>query len=144
MRILNKKARFNYTLGERFEAGISLSGIEAKTLRSGRGDLTNSFAKFIGNELFLVNAIVPVSGVNRESNRTRKLLMHKSELISIKSKIKAKKLTIVPVKIYTKGRLVKVELALSKSKRNFEKKEAIKKKDIEREIAQELRGKDLI
>jgi SsrA-binding protein len=141
MQIINRKAQYNYKLYERFEAGISLLGREAKAIREKRGDLSNSFAKIIGNEIFLLNANIPAeTSGGYDSKRTRKLLLHRGEITSLESKIKAKKLTLVPIKMYTKGRLVKVEIALAKSKRKFEKKESIKKRDIEREIEKELKG----
>ena len=142
MQIVNKKAKFNYNLFERIEAGISLLGAEAKAVRGGHVNLSESFAKIIDHEVYLVNANIPVEGKkDYSSTRTRKLLLHKDQIISIQTKIKQKKLTLVPTKIYTKGNLVKIELALAKSKRKFEKKESIKKKDIQREIEQELREK---
>jgi SsrA-binding protein len=141
MTIVNRKAKFNYQLFEHLEAGVSLLGREAKAIRNQRGDLSNSYAKIINGEAFLLNANIPAdNGGNYDSRRTRKLLLHKSEIVSILSKIKAKKLTLVPIKLYTKGRLVKVELALAKAKRKFEKKEAIKKKDVERELEKELKN----
>ena len=141
MRIINKKARFNYNLLEKFEAGISLIGAEAKALRIRGADLSSSFAKIIEDEVYLINVNIPVEGKkDYNPTRSRKLLLHKDQIISLQSKIKAKKLTLVPTKVYTKGRLVKVEIALAKSKRQFEKKEAMKKKDIEREIEKELKS----
>ena len=141
MQVLNKRAKFDYNLLESYEAGAELLGGEVKAIRQGKIDLSNSFAKVIEDEVFLVNANIPVKDKkNYSPSRTRRLLLHKDEIISIKTKIKAKKLTLVPTKMYTKGRLVKVQIALAKSKRKFEKKEAIKRKDIEREIARELRG----
>lgn len=140
MRVINKQAKFNYKLFDKYEAGISLLGAEVKVVRKGNVDLSRSFAKIIGGEAYLINANIPVAGKkNYDSARTRKLLLHKDEIVSIKTKIKAKKLTLVPTMLYTKGRLVKAEIALAKTKRKFEKKEAIKKKDIEREIEQELK-----
>ena len=140
MRIINKKAKFNYNLLEKFEAGVSLIGAEAKALRIRGADLSSSFAKIIGDEVYLINVNIPVEGKkDYNPTRSRKLLLHKDQIISLQSKIKAKKLTLVPTKIYNKNRLVKVEIALAKSKRKFEKKEAIKKKDIEREIEKELK-----
>ena len=141
MQVLNKRAKFDYNLLESYEAGAELLGGEVKAIRQGKIDLSNSFAKVIEDEVFLVNANIPVKDKkNYSPSRTRRLLLHKDEIISIKTKIKAKKLTLVPTKMYTKGRLVKVQIALAKSKLKFEKKEAIKRKDIEREIARELRG----
>ena len=140
MKIKNKKAHFNYILTEQFEAGVVLSGAEVKSIRQGKIDISNSFAKIINSEMYLLNANISAAEKDHNPTRTRKLLMHKKEIISINTKIKAKRLTIVPTKVYTKGRLIKFELSLAKSKKRFEKREIKKKKDIEREIEQELRG----
>ncbi|KKQ42199.1 MAG: SsrA-binding protein [Microgenomates group bacterium GW2011_GWC1_37_8] len=141
MQILNRKAKFNYFLYERLEAGISLLGGEARAVRSGKVDLSQSYVKLIDNQAFLVNANIPIEGKkDYESTRSRKLLLHKDQIVSLKTKIKSKRLTVVPVRMYNKGRLLKVEIALAKSKRKFEKKEAIKRKDIEREIEEEFKN----
>lgn len=141
MKAINKRAKFDYKLLDRYEAGITLLGGEVKAVRKGSIDLSHAYAKLIDGEIFLINTNIPVEGKkNYDSTRTRKLLLHKDEIVSIKTKIKQKRLTIVPTKVYTKGRLVKVEIALAKAKRKFEKKEQIKRKDIEREIERELRG----
>ena len=142
MKVFNRKAKFNYKLYERFEAGVSLTGTEVKTLLNGQADLSNSYVKIINGEAFLINANIPIRDIRGNPTRTRKLLIHKAEIISIWSKIREKQLTLIPTKVYTKGRKVKLEFALAKSKREFEKREDIKKKDIEREIAQEIRGKE--
>ena len=134
MKIINKKARFSYKLFEKIEAGISLTGQEVKALRRNSADLGNSYAKIINNEVFLINANISVSNNNGNPTRTRKLLLHKKQIDSLSSKIKAKRLTLVPTKLYNKGRLIKIELALAKSKKKFEKKAILKKRDIEREI----------
>ena len=142
MHILNKKAKYNYTFFEKFEAGISLLGAEVKSVRRGGIDLSRSFAKLIDGEVYLINANIPVEGKkDYDPTKTRKLLLHKNQIISIKSKIKAKKLTLVPTEVYTKGRLIKVKIALAKAKRKFEKKELLKRRDIEREIERELRAR---
>ena len=141
MKIINKKAKFNYRLIESFEAGIQLTGEEIKSIRQGFLDLSNSYAKVINNEAYLINANIPIQGRSKNQTRSRKLLLHKDEIISIESKVKAKKLTLVPVSLYTKGRLIKVKLALAKAKKEYEKKEAIKRRDIEREIEQELKDR---
>lgn len=141
MRIVNKKAKFNYNLLEHLEAGVVLNGAEVKAVRRGGVDLSNSFAKIISGEVYLVNANIPVEGKkDYNPTRARKLLLHKNQITSITGKVKAKRLTLVPTKLYTKGNLVKAEIALAKSKRKFEKKETIKKRDIEREIERALRG----
>jgi SsrA-binding protein len=137
MRISNKQAKFNYQILEKFEAGIVLTGKEVKAIRAGQGNISQSFAKIIDGELFLINANI---AVDDRSTRTRKLLLHKNQIITIGMKVKAKKLTLVPLKMYTKGHLVKVQLALAKLKKKYQKKQSLKKKAIEREIEQELKG----
>jgi len=142
MQIINKKAHFNYNLYDRIEAGISLLGGEAKSVRGKSANLSDSYAKIISGEIYLVNANIPVEGKkDYDSSRSRKLLLHKKEIISLSTKIKQKGYTLIPTKLYTKGSLIKIELAMAKSKRKFEKKESIKKKDIEREMAQELKNR---
>jgi SsrA-binding protein len=143
MKIFNKKARFEYELtGEGVEAGISLKGAEAKSIREGRGDISQSFIKILGNEAFLVNANIPAQGLaNYDSTRTRKLLLHRQEILALATKMKQKKLQIVPVRMYNKGRLIKLYCELGRGKRKFEKKEAIKRKDIQRDIETEFKGK---
>jgi SsrA-binding protein len=137
MKIINKKARFNYNLFEKYEAGISLNGKEVKAFRKGSVDLGQSYGKIIDDEAYLINANF---SVDTDQTRTRKLLFHKKEIVSILTKIKAKKLTFVPTKMYTKGPKIKVELALAKAKKKFEKKELLKRRDIERDAEKELRG----
>lgn len=140
MNITNKKAFFEYFIYDKYEAGISLYGTEVKSVRENRVDLSNSYVKFIGDELFLINATFS-SQNSPPPPRSIKLLLHRREITQIASKIKAKKLTIVPLRMYNRGNLIKVEIALAKSKRSFEKKEAAKKKDLEREIEKELKEK---
>ena len=142
MKITNKRANFEYKLeGDRVEAGISLSGGEAKAVRTGHADINQSVAKIVNDEVFLINANIPVTGAqNYSSTRSRKLLLHKKEILSLTTKMKQFKLTLVPISLYTKGRLVKLQLALGKPKRKFEKREYLKKKDITRELEQELKG----
>ena len=142
MAIINKRARYEYSLTEeKVEAGISLSGGEAKAIREGHADLSQSVARIMEGEVYLINANIPVVGAkNYLSTRSRKLLLDKEEIVSISTKAKQQKLTLVPTKMYTKGRLVKLELALGKPKRKFEKRQQMKKKDIEKELAQELKN----
>ncbi len=145
MKITNRKATFDYQLLDRFEAGINLLGAEVKAVREGHVDLTGSFARIIGSEAYLVNAnIFPYEYARPEvydPRRTRKLLLHKKEIISLRSKMEGSNLTIVPVSLYTTHGLIKVELALAKSKKKFEKRESIKKRDIDREIAEAVKRK---
>ena len=143
MKIFNKKAKFEFELtGEGVEAGISLKGAEAKSIRENRCDISQSYIKIINGEAFLVNANIPAEGiVNYNSTQSRKLLLHKKEIISITTKMKQKKLQIVPLSVYNKGRLIKVYFELGKPKRKFEKKEAIKRHDIDLDIQKEFKGR---
>jgi SsrA-binding protein len=142
MKISNKKAFFDYELLEKFEAGINLYGFEVKSVRLGKADLTGSFIKIIGSEAYLINAkIYPYQQAQIEGyddKRTRKLLLHKKEIISLKSRVEGSNLTLVPVSLYFKHGFVKVEVALGKGKKKFEKRESIKKRDIERNTEHEL------
>jgi len=142
MKILNKKARFEYELtGEGVEAGISLLGAEAKSVREGRADISQSAVRILGDEAYLINANIPAAGIQKyDSTRIRKLLLHRGEILSLTTKIKQKKLQIVPVRVYNKGRLIKLYLELGKAKRKFEKKETLKRRDINRDIEKVLKG----
>ena len=143
MKITNRKAPFDYQLLDRLEAGIHLLGAEVKAVREGHVDLSGSFVRILGNEAYLVNAnIFPYKYARPETydeRRTRKLLLHKKEIISLKSKMDGSSLTVVPVSVYTTHGLIKVELALARSKKKFEKREAIKKRDINRDIEEVLK-----
>jgi len=142
MKITNKKAFFNYELTETFEAGINLFGFEVKSIRLGKADLTGSFVKIVGNEAFLINAkIFPYQNSQSEGydeRRTRKLLLHKNEIISLKSKTDGANLALVPVSMYLRNGFIKVEVGLGKGKKQYEKRESIKKKDVQRDIEREL------
>jgi SsrA-binding protein len=141
MKIFNKRANFDYSILETLEAGISLTGGEARAVRTGHINLTNSFVKIIEKEAFLVNANIPIPDKrNYDATTTRKLLLHKGQILDFLIKSKAKKLTIIPIVVYTKGRLIKLEIGLAKSKKVFEKKEAQKKLDIKRDIDREVNG----
>lgn len=141
MRIVNRKANFNYRLEpERFEAGLSLLGSEAKSIREHRASINEAVVRIMDSEAYLINANIPALGLtNYNPTRIRKLLLHKSELVKLETRAKQQKLTLVPLVLYTKGRLVKLGMALGKSKRKFEKKDLLKKKAIEREIVQTLK-----
>ncbi len=142
MKITNKKAFFDYQITETFEAGINLYGSEVKAVRLGRADLTGSFVRIIGNEAFLINAsILPYQSGQIESydaQRSRKLLLHKKELISLKSKADGANLSLVPVSLYFKHGFIKLEIGLGKGKKQYDKRETIKKRDIKRSLEQDL------
>jgi SsrA-binding protein len=139
MRIENKKARFKYNFSETLEAGIALTGSEARAVKLYGVDLANSFCKIINGEAYLINANIGV-GVNDNPTRMRKLLLHKNQISQLATKIKREKLTIVPTKLYTRGHLLKLEIALAKGKKSYEKKELIKRRDLERMAEEELKA----
>lgn len=143
MKILNKNLR-NYSSSlERIEAGIVLSGQEVKAIREGHANLTNSYVKIIGSEAYLVNAkIFPYKfarTTDYDEARTRKLLLHKKEIIALKNKIGQGNLALVPLSIYTKQNLIKLELGITRGKKTYEKKRLLKEKDIQRQAEQELK-----
>ncbi|MBQ7016513.1 MAG: SsrA-binding protein SmpB [Firmicutes bacterium] len=133
----NKKAHFEYFLEELFEAGLALSGTEVKSLRQGKCSLKESFVRIEKGEAFLYNMhISPYEQgniFNKDPLRTRKMLLHKSEIRRLIGKVKTDGYTIVPVKIYFKGNYAKVEIALAKGKKLYDKRQDIAKKDQRRE-----------
>ncbi len=142
MKIVNKKAHFDYKITDTIEAGITLYGHEVKSARLGNVNLVGSFVRIIGNEAYLVNAtIFPYQKgqvVDYDERRTRKLLLHKKEIISLKSKTDGANLSLVPVSMYLKQGHIKLEIGLGKGKKQYEKKETIKKRDIQRSVEQEM------
>lgn len=143
MKILNKKAHFLYQIIQSgIEAGMSLTGIEAKTLRDDRADLSQSYVKILADGAYLVNANIPIDAKNGSPTRSRKLLLKKSELLSLATKVKQDRLILVPLSIYNKGRLFKLEVGLGKAKKQYQKRDSLKQKDIKRELEKELRGKE--
>lgn len=145
MKIINRRARYDYQLLERIEAGIALTGPEVKSVRAGKMSLNESFVRIRDSEAWLINAhINPYPFARQEGykpTRTRKLLLHKKEILALEKKTEQRKLTLVPVSCYTKGNKIKLEIALAKGKKKYEKKEAKRRKDLEREAEQEIRGK---
>jgi SsrA-binding protein len=139
----NRKARHNYFLEERFEAGMVLTGTEVKALREGKANLLDSYAIFKGTELFLLNAhISPYLQGNRENHepmRTRKLLLKRSELNKLYGKADHSGYTMIPTKMYFKKGLAKVEIALGKGKKGFDKREVSKERDVKREMAKVMK-----
>ena len=136
--VQNRKARYNYFFLEKFEAGIELRGSEIKSLRNGRVDIAESFAREEDNEIYLINSYFAKysnsSYMNHEENRQRKLLLHKKEIRKIIGKLNKESLTLIPLQIYfNKKGLAKIELAMSKGKKNYDKRESKKKKSWERE-----------
>ena len=143
MKITNRKAFFDALILERFEAGIHLLGSEVKAVRLGHADLTGSFVRIMGSEAYLVNSnIFPYEYARPEgydARRTRKLLLHKKEIIALKSKMEGQNLTLVPISLYTTSHHIKLELALGKPKKKIDKRRDLKKKTIDRDIEEALK-----
>ncbi len=141
----NRKARFDYSIIETFEAGISLTGNEVKAVRGGKASLIGAYVKIYGNKVYLVGATIsPYQEknipMNYDPERSRELLLHKKEIKYLSGKLNEKGLTVVPLKLYNNHGKIKIEIALSKSKKKYDKRETIKKRDTERQIGRKLKG----
>jgi len=147
MKILaeNKKARFDYKILEKFEAGMVLIGHEVKSIKSGRMSLKGSYVVLKGEEMYLIGANIPPyqpknAPKDYEPERSRKLLLTKSEIKHLIGKTKEKGLTLVPLRVYTKRSKIKLEFGIAKGRKKVDKREVIKKREIEREINKALKG----
>ncbi len=145
MKIINRRASYDFEILDTLEAGVKLYGAEVKSVKGGRMSLEGSFVKIIGSEIYLVNAqIFPYPYARAEGydpKRTRKLLLHKKEILSIKTKMKSGNLTLVPLECYNKHGFVKLKIGLAKGKKQYQKKEKLKRRDIERELQRQFKGK---
>ncbi len=134
---VNRKARHEYSIVQTYEAGIVLQGTEVKALRAGKANLVDSYANIKDGEVWLVGAHISVYEQgninNHEPTRTRKLLLNRSEIRKLIVKVKEKGLTLIPLRLYFKNGKVKVELALAKGKKVYDKREAIAKRDLQRD-----------
>jgi SsrA-binding protein len=141
----NKKARYNYQILEVIEAGMVLLGTEVKSLRLGRANLKDSYARVKNGELFLMQShISPYSHAyydNHDPDRVRKLLVHKREIKRLQGKTQEKGLTLVPLKIYFKDGKAKVELGLARGKRTYDKRESLKRKTEQRELERAIKDR---
>lgn len=139
----NKKAGFDFDLQEEFEAGLVLQGWEVKSAKAGHVQLKGAFLHIHNGELWLKNAFIspykPAGNQEVLSDRDRKVLVHKRELKRLIGKKQSEGLTLVPLRIYTKGNLVKLVFAVAKGKKKYEKREAIKKRDVDRQMKEHLR-----
>ncbi len=140
----NRKAHFNYEITEKFEAGLVLSGAEVKSIRGGRMNLSGSYVNFHNGEPYLIGAsIAPYQPKNQPSDydlsRTRKLLLNKKEIDYISGKTKQRGLTLVPLRVYNKGRRIKIEIGLARGKRQYDKRDAIAKRETAKKIERELK-----
>ncbi len=144
MEIQNRKVNFDYEIIETFEVGIVLTGTEIKSIRLGKANLKDSYAIIRNNELYLLNMHISKYDqgniFNHDETRTRKLLMHKKEILKLQAKLDLEGFTLVPIKLYFKGSKAKILLGLAKGKKNYDKRESIKKKDISRQISKDLKN----
>jgi len=142
--INNRKVNFDYEIIETYESGIVLTGTEIKSIREGKANLKDSYAIVKNNELYLLNMHISAyeqgNRFNHEEDRTRKLLMHKKEILKLRDKIEISGNTLVPIKLYFKGNKAKILIGLAKGKKNYDKRESIKKKDMERQVAKDLKN----
>ena len=144
--VQNRQARFNYEILEKVEAGISLMGTEVKSIREGKANIKEAYADIRGGEAWLIGAhINPYSHgniTNHDPLRERKLLLNAREIHRLQGKIMEKGLTLVPLRLYLKGRLIKLELGVGRGKKLVDKREDLKKKDQEREIQRAIKNQD--
>lgn len=145
MEILNRKARFNYFIEEELECGIELYGNEVKSIREGSCNIKDSYAIIKKNEVFVINMFIKkyshASFFNESETRQRKLLLHKKQILKLKDKIEKEGYTLVPLKIYfNKDNRAKLLLGICKGKKNYDKRETIKERDIKRKIEKDLKS----
>ncbi len=139
----NKKARYDYSIEETYEAGMVLTGTEVKSLRNGRANLKDSYARVTDGEVFLISCYISPyemgTNSNHEPERARKLLLHKREIKRLTGKTVEKGLTLVPLKIYFRRGRAKVEIALARGKRDYDKREVMKRRTADREMERAIR-----
>lgn len=133
----NRKARYDYFIDKEIEAGIELQGTEIKSIRKGSVSLNDSYAIIKNDEIFLLNTYIAKydegNRFNHDERRTRKLLMHKAEIKKLKEEVKLQGVSLIPLKLYFKGNKVKILVGLCRGKHNYDKRETIKQRDIDRE-----------
>jgi len=134
----NRKARFDYTILDSLEAGIQLKGTEVKSLRGGQASLSDSFARLEGNEIFLYNMHIPPYEFGNIANvdpiRPRKLLLHKNQINRLAGEIASNKIALIPLKVYFKNGIAKVEIATAKGKKLYDKRQTIRDRESDREL----------
>jgi SsrA-binding protein len=140
VRILNKRARYDYETIENFTAGIVLAGTEIKSIRLGKANITESFCEFSGTELFAINTYIEEytfgNQFNHKARSERKLLLNKKELKSLARSVQAKGLTIIPLKLFTNEKgIAKLEIGLCRGKKTYDKRESLKEQDTKRDLA---------
>ena len=143
MEINNRKAKYDYEILDTIEAGIVLTGTEIKSIRLGKANLKDSYATIKHGEAILLNMHISHyeegNRFNHDETRTRKLLLHKKEILKLYDKIRLEGYTLVPIKLYFKGNKAKILLGIATGKKTYDKREAIKKRDIERDIKSRMK-----
>ena len=143
MEIINRKAKHDDFIEDTYEAGIVLKGTEVKSIRNGQANLKDSYCIIRNNEMFILNMHISHykegNIFNHDETRTRKLLLHHKEILKLNNKIKLEGFTIIPLKLYFKGNYVKILIGLAKGKKDYDKRETIKKRDVEREIRKTMK-----
>lgn len=135
----NKKANFDYFILDKFETGIELKGNEVKSIRQGNVSIKEAYVKIMKGEIFVINMHIKAYSFgninyNLDETRTRKLLLHRREINKISIKINEKGLTLVPLTVYTSGKYIKLEIGVAKGKKNYDKRETLKRKDIKKSL----------
>ena len=142
--INNRKAKYDYEILDTIEAGIVLTGTEIKSIKNGMANLKDSYAIIKNGEVFLLNMHISHyeqgSIFNHNETRTRKLLFHKKEILKLNDKVQMLGYTLVPIKLYFKKNMAKILIGIAKGKKNYDKREAIKKKDIQRDIDKQMKN----
>lgn len=145
MEIYNRKAKHDYFIEDTYEAGIALTGTEIKSIRMGNANIKDSYGIIKNNEVFLLNMFVSEytegNMFNHNVTRTRKLLLHKKEIKRISEKVDTQGLTLIPLKLYFKNNILKVELGICRGKKNYDKRESLKERDIKRNIDKQLKNR---
>jgi SsrA-binding protein len=145
--LVNRQARFNYFIEDEIEAGIVLTGTEIKSIREGKANLKDSYAIIKNDEIFLLNMHISEyengNINNHQETRTRKLLLHKKEILKLKNKIDLNGYTLIPLKAYFSKNKVKILIGLAKGKKNYDKRDTIKERDIKREIDRNLKNRNI-
>ncbi|MGM9876091.1 MAG: SsrA-binding protein SmpB [Bacilli bacterium] len=143
MEILNRKARYDYVIEDTYEAGIVLTGTEIKSVRQGKVNIKDSYAIIRNDEIYLLNTHISIyeegNRFNHEEDRTRKLLLHKREILKLKNKLELEGYTLIPLRFYFVKNKCKVEIGVCKGKKNYDKKESIKERDIQRELEKDFK-----
>ena len=144
MEIQNRKARHNYFIKEEFECGIVLKGTEIKAIREGSCNIEDSYGHIKKGEIYILNMFIGEykqgNIFNHQETRTRKLLMHKNEILKINEKVKLEGYTLIPLTLYFKNNIAKISLGLCKGKKDYDKRETIKERDIERELKKKYKN----